>query len=86
MLQEVRKFFASKEQMEKEGLKVVFLKKIGEKVFPGYSNNGFSIKTIKTRLLQRGPFAIIGLTIISYLLGYLYKKGLIEYIYVKAQK
>jgi ubiquinone/menaquinone biosynthesis C-methylase UbiE len=75
-----------KKQLEKEGLKVVFLKKMGGKVFPGYANNGFSIKTIKTRISQRGPLAIIGLTIISYFLGYLYRKGLIEYIYVKAKK
>ena len=75
-----------KQQLNQAGLKVIFLKLIGNKVFPGYANNAFSFKTIKTRIRQRGIFGTIGLTIISYLLNYLYKKGIIEYIYVKAQK
>jgi ubiquinone/menaquinone biosynthesis C-methylase UbiE len=75
-----------KQQLNHAGLKVIFLQLIGDKVFPGYANNAFSFRTIKTRIGQRGIFGTIGLTIISYLLNYLYKKGIIEYIYVKAQK
>lgn len=75
-----------KEQMKKAGLNVVLFKKIGHNVFPGYAKDSFRIKTIKTRLASRGVLRTIGLTIISYLLGYLYKRGFIEYIYVKALK
>jgi ubiquinone/menaquinone biosynthesis C-methylase UbiE len=75
-----------KDQLKKTGLNVIFLKKIGNKVFTGYANNSLSIKTIKMRISQRGVLATIGLTIISYALGYLYKKGLIEYIFIKAKK
>ena len=74
-----------KNQLKGAGFKVIFFKKIGKNVFPGYAKNSCSIKTIVNRILQRGFMATIGLTIISYALGYLYKKGLLEYIYVKAQ-
>jgi len=75
-----------KEQLKKAGLNIIFFKKIGDKVFPGYANNSFSLKTLKIRILERGFIPAIGLTIISYALGFVYKKGLIEYIYFKAQK
>jgi ubiquinone/menaquinone biosynthesis C-methylase UbiE len=74
------------EHLKNAGFQVLSLQPIGNKVFPGYAKNGFSLKTIWIRICQRGPWATIGLTIISYLLGYLHKKGLIEYIYVKSKK
>lgn len=75
-----------KEQLEEAGLKTIFLKRIGGKVFPGYARNGFTARTLRTRLSQRGFFATIGLTWISWLLGWLYKKGYMDYIFIKAQK
>jgi SAM-dependent methyltransferase len=74
-----------KRQLRNAGFTSVYLEKIGGMVFPGYARNAFVFSTIKNRLLQRGVFATIGLTIISYLLGYLYKRKIIEYIFVKAQ-
>lgn len=75
-----------KRQLEKNGFKIIFLRKIGNKVFKGYANYCTRIKTIKKMMKERGIFTGIGFTIISCLLGYLYKKGWIEYIYVKARK
>lgn len=72
--------------LEKAGFKLQFLKPIGKQVFPGYAKNGFSPRTIMVRMRQRGLWGTLGLTIISYLLGYLYRQGLIEYIYVKSVK
>jgi ubiquinone/menaquinone biosynthesis C-methylase UbiE len=74
------------DQLRNAGLTPVFLQKIGDKVFPGYGRNAFSLKTFKMRLGLRGFIPTLGLTIISWMLGYLYKKGIIEYIYVKAKK
>jgi ubiquinone/menaquinone biosynthesis C-methylase UbiE len=75
-----------KKQLEKAGLKLISLETMGNKVFPGFADNCFKLKTIITRSAHRGLFSIIGLNIISFLLSYVYKKGLIEYIFVRAQK
>lgn len=75
-----------KKQLEKAGFKIIFLKKIGKKVFPGYAHYHCQKKPRKEVTKERGFFTSIGLTIISWVLGYLYKKGWIEYIYVKAKK
>jgi ubiquinone/menaquinone biosynthesis C-methylase UbiE len=75
-----------KEQLEEAGLKTIQLKRIGGKVFPGYARNSFTCRTFRTRLSQRGFFATIGLTWISLLLGWLYKKGWMDYIFIKAKK
>ncbi|OGJ85611.1 MAG: hypothetical protein A2268_16545 [Candidatus Raymondbacteria bacterium RifOxyA12_full_50_37] len=75
-----------RQQLSKAGFTTRFITPIGDKVFPGYAKNGLSLRTIWIRMFQRGPGPTVGLTIISYLLGYLYKRGLIEYIYVKATK
>jgi ubiquinone/menaquinone biosynthesis C-methylase UbiE len=73
-------------QLRKAGFKVEFFKKIGNKVFPGYARNGFTWRTFRIRLKQRGFFATFGLTFISAMLGFLYRRGYMEYVYVKAQK
>jgi ubiquinone/menaquinone biosynthesis C-methylase UbiE len=75
-----------KNQLEEAGLKMIFLKRIGAKVFPGYARNGFTVKTIITRFSQRGFFATIGLTWLSWLLGWFYRRGCMDYIFLRAQK
>ena len=73
-------------QIEEAGLKTVLFRRIGGQVFPGYARNGFTSRTIRTRFSQRGFLATIGLTWISWLLGWLYRRGCMEYIFVKAKK
>jgi ubiquinone/menaquinone biosynthesis C-methylase UbiE len=75
-----------KKQIEDAGMKVVLFKKIGDKVFPGYAGYCSRIETMKYAKQERGILAAAGFTLISMALGYLYKKGWIEYIYVKAKK
>lgn len=75
-----------KKQIENAGMKVTLLKKIGDKVFPGYAKYCSRFKTMKEVKKERGILAMIGFTLISMTLGFLYKKGWIEYIYVKAKK
>lgn len=73
-------------QLEDAGMKVVFLKKIGDRVFPGYADYCSRNKTFMEAKEDRGLFPAMGFVMISRILGYLYKKGWIEYIYVKAKK
>jgi len=75
-----------KKQLENAGMKVIIFKKIGDKVFPGYANYCSRKKTMQESKKERGFFPAIGFVLISRALGYLYKKGWIEYIYVKAKK
>jgi ubiquinone/menaquinone biosynthesis C-methylase UbiE len=72
--------------LQNAGLDLVFFKGIGNRVFPGYAANSLKLKTMKSRAKHRGLFPSIGLAFISYMLGWLYKRDLIEYIYVKARK
>lgn len=73
-------------QLKRAGFNIKFFKKIGKRVYPGYARNGFTLRTFRIRLKQRGFFATFALTFISLMLGVIYKTGYMEYIYVKAQK
>ncbi|MBN1698181.1 MAG: methyltransferase domain-containing protein [Spirochaetales bacterium] len=73
-------------QLHAAGFKIVFIKRIGNSVFPGYSRNVFRTEALKYCFKMRGLMTTIGFTVISGLLGYLYNKGFIEYIYVKVRK
>lgn len=75
-----------KNLLKKAGLKLITYRSIGHKVFHGFAKNCFRIRTLKTRSAHRGFINTLGLNIISFMLGYVYKKGLIDYIFVKAQK
>jgi ubiquinone/menaquinone biosynthesis C-methylase UbiE len=75
-----------RKQLKKAGFKVVFIKKIGGSVFPGYSRNVFRIEALGYCYRMRGLLTTIGFTLISGFLGYLYNKGFIEYVYVKVRK
>lgn len=75
-----------RKQIENAGMKIIFLKNIGDKVFPGYAGYCSRKKTIKEVMRDRGFLAAIGFSLISVALGYLYKRGWIKYIYVKAKK
>jgi len=72
-----------KKQIEDAGFEIVFLKRIGDKVFPGYAGHFTKEKCEENK---RMGLAALGLKLIGRLLGYLYRKGFIEYVYVKARK
>ena len=74
-----------RKQLEKAGFSVIFLQKIGAKVFPGYSRH-FNREILKESIRTMGWLKGTGIGCIAKLLGYLYKKGIIDYIYVKARK
>ena len=72
-------------QLARAGFRDIRIEKIGDSVFPGYARNSLTLSTFKNRLRQRGVIATLGLTIISYMLGYLYEKRMIDYIFVSAR-
>jgi hypothetical protein len=68
------------------GFSIVDQKMIGKSVFPGYAANAFARATFAARTRQRGLCAALGLTLISWFLGALYRRGLIEYVFTRARK
>jgi len=75
-----------KKLLKDSGFRLDVFNRLGESVFPGYAKNCLKLRTIRTRIFHRGFWAIMGMTFISYLLGYLQKKEMIDYIFVTAEK
>jgi ubiquinone/menaquinone biosynthesis C-methylase UbiE len=73
-------------QLEKAGFKVEILNVIGGMVYPGFSGYNTRIRSICNAIRIRGFFVGLGLTFISWLLGYVYAKKMVDYVYVKAVK
>ena len=73
-------------QLQRSGFAVLSFESLGRHVFPGYAANAFDTATYRARVQQRGVAAATVLTAISYVLGALYQRGLIDYVFVKARK
>jgi ubiquinone/menaquinone biosynthesis C-methylase UbiE len=71
-------------QLEHSGFQVEFIRCIGDRVFPGYAQS-FSHPSRKDDQ-KMGAVTAFGFKLIGKFLGYAYKKGWIEYIYMKAKK
>jgi hypothetical protein len=74
------------QQLKDAGFKVAQFLKIGDHVFPGFAHYNTRLKSILNAIKTRGLPIGIGLTFISWLLGYGYRKGMIDYVFVKAVK
>ena len=72
--------------LEKADFIVEKIKIIGDKVYPGFSRNNLRFRSIVNAITTRGFFTGIGLTIISWLLGFLYRKHMVDYIFLRAKK
>lgn len=59
---------------------------IGDKVFQGFADGNLKFAEIIRTIKTRGFFAGVGLTFISWLLAYVYRKGLTDYIIISAVK
>jgi len=73
-------------QLEAAGFKVEILNIIGSNVYPGFSSYNMKFRSICNAIKIRGIFAGLGLTFISWLLGYVHAKKMADYVYVKAVK
>ena len=74
-----------RKQLENAGFDVVFLKRIGDKVFPGYAQS-FEWKQAREKDKKMGRLTAYGFKKIGKFLGYANDKKWIDYIYVKARK
>jgi ubiquinone/menaquinone biosynthesis C-methylase UbiE len=59
---------------------------IGANVYPGFSRFNLKWKSIKNAIYTRGLRIGLLLTFISWLLGYVYKRTMIDYVFIKAIK
>lgn len=72
--------------LEKIGFKVDTAESVGNKVFPGFSKYNLKWKSIQNAIQTRGYRIGIGLTFISWLLGFVHRRGLIDYVFIRAVK
>jgi ubiquinone/menaquinone biosynthesis C-methylase UbiE len=74
-------------QMLKDiGFKIDSFEVAGDKVYPGFSKFNLKWASIYNAFKIRGIRLGIGLTIISWMLGYVYRKQMIDYVFIRAVK
>lgn len=74
------------EQLRQAGFKVIKCLKIGGKVYPAFAKYNTRLKSVIRAIKTRGLPIGIGLSAISWLLGYGYRQGVLDYIFIKAVK
>lgn len=62
------------------------VRSIGENVYPGFARFNIKWSSIFNAMRTRGIRLGIGLTFISWLLGFLYRRGILDYTIIKAAK
>jgi ubiquinone/menaquinone biosynthesis C-methylase UbiE len=75
-----------KAQIEKLGFKIDSLESAGKNVYPGFSKYNLKWKSIINAVHTRGIRIGLALTFISWLLGYVYRRGMIDYVLLRAIK
>jgi ubiquinone/menaquinone biosynthesis C-methylase UbiE len=68
------------------GYQVDFIRGIGANVYNGFARFNTKWSSIKNAIAVRGLWIGIGLTFISWLLGIAFKRGLLDYAYIRAVK
>ncbi|HLD48213.1 MAG TPA: methyltransferase domain-containing protein, partial [Desulfobaccales bacterium] len=75
------------EKMLKDiGYDCISVRGVGENVYLGFARFNLKLSSIVNAMRIRGPRLGIGLTFISWLLGFLYRRGIIDYTLVRAVK
>jgi ubiquinone/menaquinone biosynthesis C-methylase UbiE len=75
-----------REHLARTGFTDIRIDSIGDRVFNGFARNNIGFRSIMRAIRVRGPIIGLGLTAISWFLGYGYRMGIIDYIFVKARK
>lgn len=75
-----------RENLEENGFRIDKFQQMGRDVFPRFASYNTSIKSIVNAINTRGVTNGIGLSLISWFLGYGYRKGIIDYIFVRATR
>lgn len=74
------------DQLRQVGFRVEKFLAIGDHVFPGFARFNIRWESIKNAIRTRGFSIGLGITFISWLLGYGHRNGVIDYVLVKAVK
>lgn len=74
------------DMLKKIGFTVDTCEVAGDKVYPGFAKFNLKWSSIVNALKIRGFWPGSGLTIISWMLGYLYKEKMIDYVFIRATK
>ena len=74
------------DQLTQLGFRIDRTDCIGDKIFQGFADSNLKFAEIFRTIKTRGFFAGVGLTFISWLLAYVYRKGLTDYIIISAVK
>jgi len=73
-------------QLEANGFRVEFVRSIGDRVFPGFASFNVRREAIANSIRVRGLPVGLGLAFICWLLGDLHRRGILDYVLVKAWK
>ena len=74
------------ELLESIGFRVDIARSMGDKVYPGFSKNNTKMPSIFNAMKTRGVFIGLGLTLISWLLGWAFRRDMIDYAFIRAVK
>ena len=72
--------------IESIGFRVDIARGMGNKVYPGFASNNTKMPSILNAIKTRGIFIGLGLTLISWLLGWAFRRGMIDYAFIRAVK
>ncbi len=72
--------------LESIGFRVDIARSIGNKVYPGFSSNNTKMPSILNAIKTRGIVIGLGLTLISWLLGWAFRRDMIDYAFIRAVK
>jgi len=75
-----------REHLADAGFGDISIISIGDRVFNGFAKNNSRVRSIISAIRVRGLFIGLGLAVLSWFLGYGYRMGIIDYIFVKARK
>jgi ubiquinone/menaquinone biosynthesis C-methylase UbiE len=74
------------EMLKEIGFKIGSFEVAGDKVYPGFSKFNLKWSSVYNAFRIRGIRLGVGLTLISWMLGYVYRKHMIDYVFIRAVK
>lgn len=74
------------EQLERNGFRVEFVRSIGNRVYPGFAKFNVTASAIWNNIEVRGLPVGLGLAFICWLIGDVHRRGVSDYVLVKAYK
>mgnify|MGYP001569697326 CR=1 FL=1 len=72
--------------LELIGFRVDIARGMGNRVYPGFASNNTKMPSIVNAIKTRGIFIGLGLTLISWLLGWASRREMIDYAFIRAIK